>query len=116
MLAWESKLGELDEVLRNLNTVQRKWVYLEPIFSKGSLPSEQSRFERIDDDFRSIMKNIARDKRAVSILSYSGIRQSLAALVDQLERCQKALNEFLEEKRSKFARFYFIGDEGIVIF
>ena len=32
----------------------------------------------------------------------------------QLVRCQKALNEFLEEKRSLFPRFYFIGDEDLL--
>jgi dynein heavy chain 2, cytosolic len=28
--------------------------------------------------------------------------------------CQKALNDFLEEKRQKFSRFYFIGDEDLL--
>lgn len=28
--------------------------------------------------------------------------------------CQKALNDFLEEKRSKFSRFYFIGDDDLL--
>ncbi|ETO04550.1 hypothetical protein RFI_32847 [Reticulomyxa filosa] len=36
---------------------------------------------------------------------------SLPAMFDQLERCQKALTEFLEEKREKFLRFYFLGDD-----
>ena len=27
---WEQKLSDLDEILNNLNTAQRKWVYLEP--------------------------------------------------------------------------------------
>ena len=30
---------------------QRKWVYLEPIFARGALPNEESRFRRIDEDF-----------------------------------------------------------------
>jgi dynein heavy chain 2 len=113
--AWEVKLAELDGCLRDLNTVQRKWVYLEPIFTRGALPSEAARFSGIDDDFRSIMHSVARDDRIVSILNYSNLRSSLVALVDQLERCQKALNEFLEEKRSKFARFYFLGDEDCML-
>ncbi|KAI8925894.1 dynein heavy chain and region D6 of dynein motor-domain-containing protein [Entophlyctis helioformis] len=112
--SWEVKLAELDEYLRQLNTVQRRWVYLEPIFSRGALPSEQSRFARIDEDFRGIVASIMRDARIVSIVSYPGIRGILSALVDQLERCQKALNEFLEQKRAKFARFYFIGDEDLL--
>ncbi|KAJ3330553.1 Cytoplasmic dynein 2 heavy chain 1, partial [Blyttiomyces sp. JEL0837] len=111
---WEQKLADLDEILRNLNGVQRKWVYLEPIFNRGALPSEQARFSRIDDDFRNICKFISKDNRMVSIVSLSGVRETLNVLTDQLERCQKALNEFLEEKRSKFARFYFIGDEDLL--
>lgn len=31
---WEKKLYNVDHNLRNLNQVQRKWVYLEPIFGK----------------------------------------------------------------------------------
>ncbi|KAJ3098912.1 Cytoplasmic dynein 2 heavy chain 1 [Phlyctochytrium planicorne] len=111
---WEKRLVELDEILRNLNTVQRRWVYLEPIFSRGALPSEQNRFLRIDTDFRSIIQSISRDNRVLSIISYPSIRDNLTMLVDQLERCQKALNDFLEEKRSRFARFYFIGDDDLL--
>jgi hypothetical protein len=35
-------------------------------------------------------------------------------MLDQLERCQKALSEFLEEKRARFPRFYFIGDDDLL--
>ena len=38
---WENKLGTLDAVMSVLQTVQRKWVYLEPIFGRGALPKEQ---------------------------------------------------------------------------
>ncbi|KAJ8798091.1 hypothetical protein J1605_001582 [Eschrichtius robustus] len=51
---WERKLAELDEYLQNLNHIQRKWVYLEPIFGRGALPKEQMRFNRVDEDFRSV--------------------------------------------------------------
>ena len=37
-------------------------------------------------------------------------------LIDQLEKCQKALNDFLEDKRNKFARLYFIGDDDLLEF
>lgn len=40
---YESKLVALDQYLQMLNSIQRKWVYLEPIFARGSLPSEQAR-------------------------------------------------------------------------
>ncbi|KAI8896032.1 dynein heavy chain and region D6 of dynein motor-domain-containing protein [Globomyces pollinis-pini] len=111
---WEQKLAECEDYLRQLNTIQRKWVYLEPIFSRGALPSEQSRFIRIDEDFRAIMGSIAKDSRITLVPSYPSIKNTLSTLSDQLERCQKALNEFLEQKRMKFARFYFLGDEDLL--
>ena len=49
---WEGKLSTLDNLLQNLNQIQRKWVYLEPIFGRGALPREQGRFRRIDEEFR----------------------------------------------------------------
>lgn len=52
---WEKKLAELDEFLQNLNLIQRKWVYLEPIFGRGALPKDQARFTRVDEDFRLVI-------------------------------------------------------------
>jgi len=49
---WETRLADLDFILQNLNQIQRKWVYLEPIFGRGALPKEQGRFKRVDDEFR----------------------------------------------------------------
>lgn len=45
---------------------------------------------------RSIMSDIQRDNRVVSLSSRAGIRNSLVTILDQLQRCQKSLNEFLE--------------------
>ena len=93
---WETRLADLDEYLHNLNQIQRRWVYLEPIFGRGALPREQARFKRVDNDFRSIMIDIHKDSRVLSLVSRAGLRQTLLTLLDQLGRCQKALNEFLE--------------------
>ena len=48
---YQSKLTLLDDVLAKLNPIQRKWVYLEPIFGRGALPHEQARFTRVDEEF-----------------------------------------------------------------
>ncbi|XP_055895255.1 cytoplasmic dynein 2 heavy chain 1-like isoform X1 [Biomphalaria glabrata] len=111
---WEQRLADLDEYLHNLNQIQRKWVYLEPIFGRGALPKEQGRFKRVDDDFRAIMRDVNRDNRVLSLVNQSGLRNLLVTMLDQLQRCQKSLNEFLEEKRSLFPRFYFIGDDDLL--
>ncbi|KAG8452968.1 hypothetical protein GDO86_004684 [Hymenochirus boettgeri] len=114
VFVWEQRLAELDEYLQNLNQIQRKWVYLEPIFGRGALPREEARFNRVDEDFRSIMSDIKRDNRVTLLTSRAGIKNSLITILDQLQRCQKSLNEFLEEKRSAFPRFYFIGDDDLL--
>lgn len=49
---WEVRLSDLDEYLLSLNAIQRRWVYLEPIFGRGALPREETRFKRVDEDFR----------------------------------------------------------------
>ncbi|XP_009895076.2 cytoplasmic dynein 2 heavy chain 1 [Dryobates pubescens] len=111
---WEKKLADLDEYLQNLNQIQRKWVYLEPIFGRGALPKEHARFNRVDEDFRSIMSDIKSDNRITSLNARTGIRNTLITILDQLQRCQRSLIEYLEEKRSAFPRFYFIGDDDLL--
>ncbi|KPP72256.1 cytoplasmic dynein 2 heavy chain 1-like [Scleropages formosus] len=111
---WETRLADLDEYLHSLNATQRKWVYLEPIFGRGALPREQARFSRVDADYRSILADVHRDSRVMSLAARAGIRSSLVTILDQLQRCQRSLNDFLEEKRSSFPRFYFIGDDDLL--
>lgn len=61
-----------------------------------------------------IMTDAQRDNRIISLLRIGSIKSTLATMLDRLERCQKSLNEFLEEKRSSFPRFYFIGDDDLL--
>ena len=111
---YTSKLTVLDGALAQLNPIQRKWVYLEPIFGRGAMPHEQARFKRVDEDFRAIMLGIGDDARVFSLTKVPDLESTLAAILDQLERCQKALADFLEEKRQRFPRFYFIGDDDLL--
>lgn len=111
---FESKLTGIDDYLQKLNVIQRKWVYLEPIFIRGALPSEQARFNRVDGEYVSIMMGIGTNPKVVSLCDIQGLKETLDTILSQLDVCQKALNDFLEEKRSKFPRFYFIGDDDLL--
>ncbi|GMH82520.1 hypothetical protein TrST_g11065 [Triparma strigata] len=114
---YETKLSNLDVYLHQLNTIQRKWLYLEPIFERGALPSEQQRFNRIDTEFRDIMQQVELEPKLFNLVDeriHHGLGNTLSTMVDQLERCQKALADFLEEKRSAMPRFYFIGDDDLL--
>jgi dynein heavy chain 2 len=116
-LALEAKMTALDYILHTLNSIQRKWVYLEPIFARGALPTEESRFRRVDESFKDIMNTIIKDPKLFYLADESyfpKISDNLRFMLDQLERCQKALTEFLEAKRSSMPRFYFIGDDDLL--
>ena len=115
--ALEVKMASLDIALHTLNSIQRKWVYLEPIFARGALPSEESRFRRIDEEFTDIMITVARDPKLFNLADeqlFPNLNDKLRSALDQLERCQKALTDFLEAKRSSMPRFYFIGDDDLL--
>ncbi len=118
--AWGQRLADLDSGLLGLQAVQRRWVYLEPIFGRGSgglAVNEASRFARVDADFRQLLTGIVQDTRVVSFVNGrrgNELRDQLASMQDQLTRCQRALTEFLEEKRNLFPRFYFLGDDDLL--
>ena len=47
--------------------------------------------------------------QVVTFADIPGIRDKLPQMAQQLDVCQRALADFLEEKRSQFPRFYFLG-------
>jgi dynein heavy chain 2 len=114
---YEDKMSLLDNALHSINQIQRKWVYLEPIFGRGALPAEQGRFKRVDDEFRDMMGKVQMDPKLFNLADpslFPMLENRLATMLDQLERCQKALADFLEEKRAKMPRFYFLGDDDLL--
>lgn len=48
------------------------------------------------------------------LVEIPGAAALLPKISNQLDVCQKALSSFLEEKREKFPRFYFIGDDDLL--
>lgn len=114
---FEHNMASLSEYLGMMNTIQRRWVWLEPIFGRGALPAEQSRFKRVDEDWVEIMTQLEKDPLLFNLCDdalFPRMQDSLKTMIDQLERCQKALVDFLEEKRNKLPRFYFIGDDDLL--
>ena len=111
---WDGRLGVLSTALGLLNDIQRRWVYLEPIFARGALPSEQGRFGKVDREFQGLLGRVARDPNVKAFADMPSIDTQLTSMLAQLEHCQKALLDFLEERRSVFPRFYFIGDDDLL--
>ncbi|XP_039279680.1 dynein heavy chain, cytoplasmic [Nilaparvata lugens] len=118
-LTWEEKLNRINALFDVWIDVQRRWVYLEGIFSgsvdiKTLLPVETSRFQNISSDFLGLMKKVSKSPMVMDVLNIQGVQRSLERLADLLGKIQKALGEYLERERTSFPRFYFVGDEDLL--
>ncbi|XP_011502016.1 PREDICTED: cytoplasmic dynein 2 heavy chain 1 [Ceratosolen solmsi marchali] len=108
----EAALHELEERVKLLNTIQRKWIYLEPVYGGGAAPSDSGRWARADKEFRYFIGEISRDPKIPSIKKLPF--HALVGLKDLMDRCQRSLDDFLEEKRSAYPRLYFLSDDDLL--
>ena len=112
---WENKLNLLSFILNNLCQIQKKWIYLEPIFSNGTLRSGDTSFHRIDKDFRYIMRDIAGNPKVISLGKINNIQMIIESLLNQLQHCQNTLTTYMTGKRDLFPRFYFLSDDDLLV-
>ena len=61
--------------------------------------SVQARFRRVDDEFRGLMATVESNSLVTNFADVPRLNETLPQMVSQLEICQKALTDFLEEKR-----------------
>ncbi|XP_076363131.1 dynein heavy chain at 89D isoform X2 [Tachypleus tridentatus] len=115
---WERALSHISEVLEVWMVVQRKWMYLESIFIGGDissqLPNEAKKFDRIDEKFRNIMQGTAKKPNIKESCHIPFRLEELQKLNQNLDLCQKSLNDYLDSKRNAFPRFFFISDEELL--
>lgn len=78
---FESRLSKIDLYLGKIKVIQRKWVYLEPIFIRGALPEHTSRFEKLDTSFRNIMGRIAEAKKVAALATFEGLDGTLDTIL-----------------------------------
>uniref|UniRef100_A0A182IR22 AAA+ ATPase domain-containing protein n=1 Tax=Anopheles atroparvus TaxID=41427 RepID=A0A182IR22_ANOAO len=115
---WEKHLTLISEIIDEWVSVQRKWLYLEGIFIDGDissqLPEEAKNFNTIDEEFREIMTNSTANPLVVDVCLVSGRLDDFLRLGAALDGCQKSLNDYLEQKRRAFPRFYFISTDELL--
>lgn len=116
---WEEKLNRVHVLFDVWIDVQRQWVYLEGVFNNNAeikhiLPVESSRFQSINSELFVILRKVYKSPLVLDVLNIPGVQQSIERLADLLSKVQKALGEYYEQERQRFARFYFIGDDDLL--
>ncbi|XP_015433748.1 PREDICTED: dynein beta chain, ciliary-like [Dufourea novaeangliae] len=113
ILDWQKKLSNADAVINAWFEVQRAWMHLESIFIgsediRSQLPEESKRFEKIDRDFKELLREMLSNLNIVKATNRPKLLEKLEELQVQLNFCEKALADYLETKRLIYPRFYFI--------
>ncbi|KAK7113097.1 dynein beta chain, ciliary-like [Littorina saxatilis] len=116
---WQKKLSTADQVISKYLEVQRTWSHLESIFIgsediRNQLPEDSKRFDRIDAEFKLIVKDVEKTKNVVDATNRPKLFDRLEKLQEDLALCEKALAEYLETKRLAFPRFYFVSSADLL--
>ena len=123
VLRWQKGLSNINETVRLLSEVQKTWSFLMNLFLyseevKKELPNESREFVAIDHKVKEILKRGAAVKNVFAFANEKVNDQfatdTLEEIFQDLNRCQKGLNEFIGKKRKVFPRFYFLTMEELL--
>ncbi|OQS07437.1 dynein heavy chain [Thraustotheca clavata] len=113
------QLSDTSETLERWIKVQMLWCSLESVFTGGDIakqmPVEAKKFQKIDKDWAKIMTKSVEIKNVVQCCASELLKSCLPTMYAELEKCQKSLEGYLEQKRNKFPRFYFVSNPGLLM-
>jgi dynein heavy chain len=117
--SWETKLNNMSELIEEISKCQKTWMYLEPIFASDDIhkqmPTEGAWFRDVDNLWKTTMDAIDNDPGIIDLVERENIKTAFEDSNKKLDRIQKSLNEYLEEKRLIFPRFYFLANEDLLM-
>lgn len=115
---WDSTLSLVSEVLDEWMAVQRNWLYLQPIFDSEDinkqLPTEGKRFATVDKNWRHTMEGALSNPFAIKFCASAKLLDRFVESNKFLDMVSKGLSDYLETKRSGFARFYFLSNDELL--
>eukprot|EP00835_Amoeboradix_gromovi_P001568 NODE_74_length_23402_cov_1.166974.p1 type:complete len:4329 gc:universal NODE_74_length_23402_cov_1.166974:19649-6663(-) len=121
IVEWQNTLGTVDSIITILNTVQTTWCHLQTIFSqsediKKQLPDDTLRFHNTSEDFIALMTefHVTEKTGIIDMCNTPNLLDKLEGYHYELQKCEKALSDYLETKRLVFPRFYFISSADLL--
>eukprot|EP00947_MAST-08B_sp_MAST-8B-sp1_P000067 g67.t1 len=116
---WEKKLNHIMDCIEIWFRVQSKWMYLESIFIgaediRQQLPEEAKKFDKIDKAWKTIQTSTSKEPNVAKATHADNRIETLDALHDRLDSCQKSLTAYLDTKKNAFPRFFFISEDELL--
>jgi dynein heavy chain, axonemal len=68
----------------------------------------------VDSEFKELLKELSYVPGVIKFCMSDGREQAFSNTLRELEKCQKALNEYLEKKKKIFPRFYFVSNVALL--
>ena len=123
---WNEQLLFVSNCLEEWQKCQANWSYLQPIFDSNDiqkqLPGESRKFKNVDKTWKEIIKN-TRDDPTVQCNVLKACNRSVKDIDllttfkkcnDELDKVQRGLKDYIEEKCAVFARFYFLSQDDLL--
>ena len=111
---WNKDLLLISSVLEEWNKCQKSWIYLQPVFDSGDIakdiPYEHKKFKMTDRMWRDLMTSLNNNRNVKYNCSQEGLFEKLKEANMNLENVEKGLNQYMENKRKIFPRFFFISN------
>jgi len=96
---------------------QRNWLYLENIFQSEDIRQQTkgdfNEFEKVNKKLNELMKNVNKNPK-VKNFAKREIFKELRKNNESMDQIQKNLEEFLENKRLDFPRFFFLSNDELL--
>lgn len=113
---WDKRLTLLSKTIDEWITCQRRWLYLEQIFSTPDiqLTQETKIFAQVDKTWKELMRRTEQQPNALKAATQPGTLELLQTNNAQMEKIQRALEDYLETKRLAFPRLFFLSNEDLL--
>jgi len=115
---WAQKLATVGESIEELLAVQRQWVQLQAVFASKDinrqLPAESKRFASVNKTWRLIMSQVQANPDIMNFCDNPSLLQKLQDNNKQLQMVAQRISDYLDKKRSAFARFFFLSNEELL--
>jgi dynein heavy chain, axonemal len=106
--------NEVSDTIEKWLKVQVLWSSLVSVFSGGdiakNMPNEAKKFAKLNKDWLKLMERANEQRNVIQCCTNDMLKSMLGPLQEDLEYCQKKLENYLESKRKLFPRFYFVSN------